>query len=728
MTSRTSGQLAADLPPLRVLIGGAVGMALAQGVAAQPASPPASSDAAVQMPPISVQGTGGQTGYQATIPMLPKLTQPLLDTPQSINVIPQQLMEDQGVTNVRDALRNVPGISLSAGEAGAQGDNLTLRGFTARNDFYLDGMRDFGSYYRDPFNLNEIEVLKGPASILFGRGSTGGVINQVSKQPQMTPITAGTATIGTDRTFRFTADLDRPIEGIENSAFRLNLMGNLNGMSERDGAEYRRFGIAPSVAFGIGTDTRLTISYFHLQEDNVPDYGLPWLFANPAPVKRQRFYGFQDDDFLRTQVDIGTVKFEHDFNENVTFRSQFRYANYQRAGRITEPQVIYTGVTPTTPLNRISVNRNLISVFSTETFLQNQSDVTVRFNTGPLKHTVVAGVELGRETSTPTRISYTGVPTANLLFPNMSQPFAFTRNAPTTSVNTSSNSYSAYLIDTIELDEHWDLVGGFRWDTFFTRYKQSVPPVVSLSRTDNMPSWRAAIVYKPLPNGSIYFAYGTSFNPSAEGLSLAVSTAGLAPEENQTFEVGTKWAVNDGRLTLNAAVFQITKLNARVPDPFNSAFNVLGGNQRVRGFEIGATGYITDDWQVYAGYAYLGNKMIASTLPATLGQPLANTPQNTLSIWTTYQLPWYGIEIGGGVQYVSQRIASSTPNATTGLIEVAPGYVTVQAMAKYPIRPGIDVQLNAYNLTNTKYYDLLHPSHVVPGSGPSVLLTTSFKL
>ena len=282
MQPQTEAKITPELPPLRILAGSAVGIALANGVAAQPAPPQAPTEAAVQLPPIAVQAQDGQGGYQSAIPSLPKLTQPLVDTPQSITVIPQQLMEDQGVTAVREALRNVPGISLAAGEAGAQGDSLTLRGFTARNDFYLDGMRDFGSYYRDPFNLNEIEVLKGPASILFGRGSTGGVINQVSKQPQLAPITAGTGTVGTDRTFRFTTDIDRPIEGVPNSAFRLNLMGNLNGMSARDAAEYRRFGIAPSVAFGIGTDTRLTLSYFHLQEDNVPDYGLPWFFASPG--------------------------------------------------------------------------------------------------------------------------------------------------------------------------------------------------------------------------------------------------------------------------------------------------------------------------------------------------------------------------------------------------------------------------------------------------------------
>ena len=281
MQPHTEQQTGTELPPLRILVGSAMGIALAQGAAAQTTPSPASSDAPVELPPIAVQAEDGRGGYQSSIPSLPKLTQPLLDTPQSITVIPEKLMEDQGTIAVRDALRNVPGISLAAGEAGSQGDNLTLRGFAARNDFYLDGIRDFGSYYRDPFNLQDIEVLKGPASILFGRGSTGGVINQVSKQPQLKPIQDLSTSIGTAGTYRFTSDINAPIQGMNGAAFRLNLMGNLNGISERNAAEYRRLGIAPSLAFGLGTDTRLYLNYFHLQEYNTPDYGLPGCSLHP---------------------------------------------------------------------------------------------------------------------------------------------------------------------------------------------------------------------------------------------------------------------------------------------------------------------------------------------------------------------------------------------------------------------------------------------------------------
>ena len=272
MLQRSSPLARPDLTSLRTVMSGAFGMALANMASTPGAHAQSAPDGPTQLQPLPVEGSSGQTGYQATAPSLVRLSQPLVDTPQSINVIPQQLMQDQGTTAVRDALRNVPGVSLAAGEAGAQGDSLTLRGFSARNDFYLDGMRDFGSYYRDPFNLQSIEVLKGPASVLFGRGSTGGVINQVSKQPLMTPLTEATTILGTDGTYRFTTDINRPIEGISNSAVRLNVMGNLNGIADRSSTEYRRLGFAPSVAFGIGTDTRLNINYYHLQEYDTPDY------------------------------------------------------------------------------------------------------------------------------------------------------------------------------------------------------------------------------------------------------------------------------------------------------------------------------------------------------------------------------------------------------------------------------------------------------------------------
>src|SRR5882757_4703411 len=230
---------------------------------------------------------------------------PLLDTPQAITVVSQQTLQEQGSTTLRDALRNAPGISLAAGEGGSQGDNLTIRGFTARNDIFLDGMRDFGSYYRDPFNYEQIEVLEGPSSVTFGRGSTGGVINQETKQPELHRFARLELDGGTDLTRRLTVDINEPLAFLgAGASFRLNLMAHESNVAERDVTENRRYGVAPSLAFGLGTANRLNIDYFRLQENDIPDYGIPWYFNKPAPVARHNYYGFQHGNFLRTDVNM----------------------------------------------------------------------------------------------------------------------------------------------------------------------------------------------------------------------------------------------------------------------------------------------------------------------------------------------------------------------------------------------------------------------------------------
>ena len=730
----SSRNVADALPPLRVLMGGAMGFALAGLADNHPAEAqvaPTSVDGTMQLPTIDVGADSARRGYQTNIPSLTKYTQPLSETPQSINVVPRQLIEDQGITQTREALRNVPGVSLGAGEAGAQGDNLTLRGFSARNDFYLDGMRDFGSYYRDPFDLESIEVLKGPSSVAFGRGSTGGVINQVSKVPGLAPITAGSIAFGTDGTKRLTADVNRAVDGLPGAAVRLNMMVDENGVADRNSDTYRRFGFAPSIALGLGTPTRFVLSYLHQQSYDTPDYGLPWLFSAPASVPRQTFYGFKNDDHLRTTVDVVTAKLEHDLTPTVTLRDQFRYGNYYRDIRVTEPQIAYGKITSTTPLSQITVNRNIIAVKSTETFLQNQSDVTVRFETGRLRHILVTGVEAGQETSSPVRFTYAGVQSTNLLNPNGSQPFV---SSATISTNTTSrvNTLAGYAIDTIKFGEQWDLTLGFRYDYLDTKYGQQVAPAVHLQRVDTVPSYRTALAFHPMPAGTLYIAYGTSFNPSADGLTLAVNNAGLAPEKNTTYEVGAKWEVLDRKLTLSTAIFQLEKTNARVTDPNNSLLQILGGDQRVRGVEFGVAGNITERWLMNAGYAYLDSDTVKTTLAGTQGQVLANTPKHSGSLFTTYALPYAPIagdmQVGGGIDFVSSRLASASPDATTGAYKKAAGYATVQAVVKVPLREGLTFQLNGFNLTNQKYYDLIHPAHVVPGAGRSLLASLNFKL
>lgn len=658
----------------------------------------------------------------------PKYTEQLRDTPQTVTVVPRQILDQQNSTTLRDALRNVAGISLAAGEGGAQGDNLTIRGFTARNDLFIDGMRDFGSYYRDPFDLQEVEVLQGPSSVTFGRGSTGGVVNQETKTARMDRFVTGDLDFGTDLTRRITLDAETPVPAFGRStAFRLDLMGNINDVAGRDIAENRRFGVAPALSFGLGTSTRWDIQYFHQTGDDNPDYGIPWYFNGPAPVNRSNYYGFADGNYLRTYDDIGTVRVEHDFGSHLSVRNQARYANYARNVLITEAQ-LPAGVTPWTDLADLQVNRHEIGVNSVETYLDDQLDLTANFHTGPIAHTLVSGVEGSRETSDPTRPTYSNVPAASLLNPDPYQQLSGSV-AITSKVHTVANSVGIYSIDTFRFGRKWELTGGWRWDRFAADYNQYISPVAAFSRVDDMPSWRAALSYKPIQQATIYVSAGTSFNPSAESLSLSAGTANLAPEKNRTVEGGTKWDVAAGHLSLRAAVFQTDKYNAREASPSNSLLYVLAGNQRVNGAEIEARGQLTSRWEILSSYARLDGKVVSSQFyPGAIGYPLANVPANTFNFWTGYRLPHH-YQVGTGSNYVSSRTASSTVplDPVTGLLKQVPGYWTFNAMASHPLGEHAELQANVYNIANRYYYDELHPAHIVLGPGRSALIGIKFK-
>ena len=656
---------------------------------------------------------------------MPKYQGPLLDTPQTVTVVSQKTMRQQGVTTLRDSVRNVAGISLAAGEGGAQGDNLTIRGFTARNDLFIDGMRDFGSYYRDSFNTQEVEVLQGPSSVTFGRGSTGGVVNQASKTPELNRFINADLQFGTDTTRRATLDWSAPIPKLgQGTAFRLAAMGNIGNVAGRNIALNRRTGIAPSLAFGLGSPTRVTLSYFHQNEDNIPDYGLPWLLNQPAPVNRNNFYGVEGN-YLRTYADIATAKVEHDVNGKITVRNQLRYANYDRAVLISEPRV--NNFTPAAPLSSLEVARNEISVKSTETFLDNQTDVVAHFDTFGLKHTFVSGLEAIRETSDPTRFNYRA-PDTSLLNPDFRQQLL---PDPTvrSQVDDTATSVGVYALDTVSLGRHWQASGGIRFDRVDNTYRDaSDPDSPSLNRVDSKPTWRGALVYKPVANGSFYFDAGTSFNPSAETLSLSAGTANLPPESNKTYEFGTKWVFGRNRLQVDSAWFRTTKENARERDPNNSLLYVLGGTQRVSGAVVNVRGRINSRWDVLSSYSYLDSKVVNSQFyPGAVGYPLVNVPRNTFAFWSNGHLPAH-FDLGLGTNYVGSRNASSTVplDPVSGLVRAVPGYWVFNAMLSHPLNEHIDLQLNGYNLANRFYYDQLHPGHVVPGAGRSLLVGLKF--
>jgi catecholate siderophore receptor len=721
------GVLAAIALVNAMLLGGGAARAQAQAPSTPaPAAPKPPS--ATQLPEVLVTDSNG---YQAQSLSLDKFPDPLLTTPRSENVITPQLMQDQGVTSLRDSLRNVSGISIGAGEGSYQGDNFSIRGIAARSDIFLDGMTDFGSYDRDPFNLQAVEVLKGPSSVEFGRGSSGGSVNQESKTPLLQAFTAGSAEYGTDHTERGTLDFNQPIPGLLGAAFRLNVMGNHNDVTDRDGASYERWGIAPSLAFGIGTPTRLTVSYFHQSENNVPDYGIPWYFDRPAPVDRRNYYGF-NDDYLKTDVNIGTIKFEHDFNDTFTLREQFRLADYRRNFRISQGQ-LPDGVTQQTPIDSIQVERAIIDGVSTDRLVDEDINLVSKFETGPIRHTLETGFEYVHQSVDPRRIEPTweNVPDTSLVNPRNQLAFPGF-GATGTEVNATVDTLSAYAIDTMKLGKEWTLMGSLRFDHVSSSYYESIPPTASFTADDPLFSWRSALVYQPRPNGSVYVSAGTSVHPNIPQLSIS-SEPTLPPEtkyagigRNLDVEMGTKWEVLDRRFSLTGAVFWDQQTNPAPVDLDDPLLEVFHGRERVVGFEFGAVGHLTDKWQVLLNYTYQYGKITAASDPTLIGNPVLNAPKNTVSCWTTYALPW-NFEVGAGLNAVSTRTASESPDPVNGLIMQAPGYVIFSAMLKYRISKNVDLQLNVINLTDRYYYDGVHPGHVVPGEGRTLYISTNFK-
>jgi len=671
------------------------------------------------------------TGERQRKPASPKYTQPLRDIPQTITVIPQEAMREQGATTLRDVLRNVPGISIQAGEGGVPaGDNLSIRGFNARTDVFINGVRDFGGYSRDPFNIEQVEVVKGPASSYAGRGSTGGAINMVTKQPKLEREYAGSLGVGSSEYKRGTVDLNQPLGGL-GAALRVNAVWTDGEFPGRSHVTNERWGVAPTLALGLGTPTRLTLGYFRLDQDNMPDYGIPWVpntntaltayRDQPPPVNFSNFYGLNNRDYEDTNTDVGYAEIVHDFGDSASLRNYTQLGRTLRDSIITAPRFAAN--------NSTAINRNLQSRDQTDTIAANQTDLTLKFGPEGLNHSLVTGVEFAREESVNHARSGPTASQTDLFAPNPDDayPGPVTRTGARNEAE--AKSVGVYAFDTLEIGERWELLGGLRWDSFDVDYLSvssvTAAPSTTLTRTDKMLSWRAGIVFKPLPASSIYLAYGTSFNPSAEGLTLgntATAANGIDtdPEESRTVELGTKWDFLREMMSFNAAVFETKKINARTEDPANAAdVIVLEGEQRVRGVEVGGAGRVTRAWTLFGGYAFLDSEVAKSKNPVEIGRDLSNTPRNSFSLWTTYELP-AGFEIGAGAQYVGDRVNSTTAP------RLAEAYWLADAMLAWRLNQNLGFRLNGYNLGDKTYIDRVGGGHFIPGAGPSAVLTTDF--
>lgn len=686
-----------------------------------------------QLQTISVEGTPTE-GYQPQQVKSPKITAPLLDTPRTITIIPEKLIKDRGASSLQDVLRATPGVTLGSGEGGTPtGDRPFIRGYEASTDIFIDGLRDYARGSHETFNLESVEVMKGPSSAYTGRGGTGGSINLVTKSPRLENFAEGTAGIGNGGQHRLTVDGNYMFS--DTGAVRLNLMRTGGDMPGRDTVKKDRWGVAPSVSFGLGTPTRLTLSYSHIENNDTPDMGIPFKNAanpdrtTPIKVDRNNFYGRENADFRKNKFDTATAQIEHDITSQVTARNTTRYGQSLNHYLFTRPsfdncKAGATGACATEGADLQFTRADRMRWRESESLI-NQTDVYGTFNTGSLKHSFTAGVEFSKEKISSKAMSNgPGSDTDSFWSPNPSRDYNFDIAYGPKARDGDIKTQSVYVFDTIEINKQWSVNGGLRYD----RFKVSS---IDESNTSNMVNYQAGIVYKPVENGSIYLSYGTSSNPAGENFGQAGGADGpaggakiydLKPEKSHSWELGTKWDVMDERLTLGGAIFQTSKTNARSTDPLTGDVS-LDGDTRVRGFELSATGNITAKWDVWAGYTYLDPKVRKYRNGANVfdGNQIKFIAKQSATLWTTYKVhpQW---TVGGGVTYVGSRFVDDANDLSL------PSHTVYDAMVNFDVNKNFSLQANINNITNTRVYDASHVGLFANvGSGRSYMLNASYR-
>lgn len=673
-----------------------------------------------------VTDTAIEESYNRAESSSPKLVKPLLDTPRTVNIISRELIEDRALLSLNDVLRVTPGITLGAGEGGTPvGDRAFIRGYEASTDILIDGLRDVARFSHEIFNLESVEVIKGPGGTLTGRGSTGGSINLVTKTPRAGDFVRVAATGGTDETKRLTVDVNHAIT--DDIAVRFNAMGHDGDVAGRDVAKVSRWGIAPSVAFGLNGPTRATLSYLHLQTDDIPDFGIPFnadgVFTTPPKVRRANFYGFANRDFRKTKADQATLWLEQDIGEGLTLRNATRY------GRTVNE---YIATRPTFGDDTDTVQRGLRSSNRLSKGFLNQTDLRGTFESGGFVHNFIGGVEYSKEriysrTAWSQAAGEPNYPTS-LLNPDPWSRFGAITKIPSADPVTPTRfrTLAAFFFDTISLSDQFDINLGLRYDDYKAT---SASGVEAHSKFWN---YQAGVVYKPVENASIYFNYATSSNPSGEtegqsggadgasGGGVGGGRADLDPERAKSFELGAKWNLFDDQLALTAAAFRTSKSNARANDPTTGAIMLIGNN-RVQGFELSATGNITPEWDIVAGYTYLDAKLRDDGRGDNDGNVLKFIAPHSFSIWSTYDVT-PKLNIGGGVNYVGRRYVNDD-----NTLKFKP-YARFDASIGYAINENIDVRVNVQNLTDKTIYDASHVGlFALVAPGRSALLTASFR-
>ncbi|HSX61152.1 MAG TPA: TonB-dependent siderophore receptor [Tahibacter sp.] len=735
----------------------------------------------------------------------PKYTAPLRDTPQNIEVVSQDVMKGQNLLSLRDVLSTLPGITFGAGEGGGGfGDSINLRGFSANNDIQVDGVRDSAQYSRtDTFNLEQIEVVNGANSVYSGAGSVGGTINLVSKVAGEAEFTNVGLGVGTDSYGRVTLDTNQSIS--DGVAFRINLMGHRNDVPGRDVEEMKRWGFAPSIAFGLGSDTVFTLSYLHQRDDNTPQYGVPYFFAGNRGFELpgldpSTYYGYRNVDTQEIEVDAFTGILSHTFNDNLRLRNFTRVQEVNQFLIVDPPQGTFCLANNQTPIGGSCsvtstpvVGQPPVTIVvppntympsgprgnvrdTSNRMLVNQTDLTSEFNTGSIEHTLVTGFSLMHET-------FTLDGSSEFRNPDGSNPYVAPNHLPftdplnpdtyytgprnrtlTSKVDGELDNAAIYAFDTLKFSEQWQLNLGTRFERnegSSTSYVVSTAagaagPIGTVTganaptkNNDDLFSYRAGLVFKPVEAGSIYVAYGNSKTPSKASVSGSCtvgSTTGtnnctVDPETAVNYEIGTKWDLLDQRLSLTASIFRNDRENYRVADPGNpdnpSGQQQLDGEARVDGILLGVSGNLSEHWAVYANYTYLqsevlqgvSNRQAASGLDYTRGDDLVSVPKHAFNAWTTLDVgQWqfgYGVNYQG-TYYLNQHSATNL----NGPLAKADDYWTHRAMAAWNVNRDLRLQLNVNNLFDKEYYTRIRTAAsgwATPGEGRQVTLQANYS-
>lgn len=700
-----------------------------------------------------------------------KFTQSIDNTPKTIQIIDKGLLADQHATTLTDALRNSPGVgTFYVGENGnsSTGDTIYMRGFDTSGSIFVDGVRDLGAISRDTFNTEQVEVIKGPSGADYGRTAPSGSINMVSKQAWLENHTDLSVSTSTEQQNRVTLDANQQIG--EHHAARLNLMWEDSDIPGRDYAENKRWGVAPAISFGLGTNTRLKLNYLHVTQRNIPDggaltIGLPgwsnpgfkdnsnnWVsapeFDHAVKPKSSSFYGTQSD-FDDVDLNMATAFLEHDFANGVRLHNTTRWGQTKQKYLLSAFMANDTSSWDTNDLDNWQMNRLVNSLDQENTILTNQLGLVHNLHTGNIKHSLSYGVEVTREEVKNTGVKSSAAPTINIYHPNFYEDYRMEQTGADSQGTV--DTASLYFYDNIELTHQLQLTTGVRLDHYQAKYNamalcgsRGAPvcapnmaantPVQSIDAKDqgNLVTYQLGALYQLTEQGNIYVDYAVATQPPG-GNSLKMSSsesnadnAKFDPQQAKTIELGSKWQLFDEQMLLSAAIYRTTVDNQVEQDPSDQQY-YQNGEKQIQGFEVSAVGQITDNLNLSAGYTKLSTKVTDGKAKANdKSMDLPYNPSSSFTSWLTYQLP-EGFTVASGVRYNGELKrgadgAQGTPNYTES-------YWVLDAMAGYKVNQNLAVQLNIYNLTDEEYVAAINKSgyRYTPGQPRSALLNVNLK-